>query len=323
MPEEPDANNDPASDGPQPYREYPPEPNGQPQPGTGYPPPAHTNYPPPYANYGYPPPPANANYGGYPPPNYGGYPQPPYAPYGYPPTQANGQPYAGEHSYLQPLPLWEAIKQLPKQYLRVLTKPGVATFAEEKRKAAWNIILVQLAFLAVIGALVAFATNAFVLPMLFSSTVSSMTHISKVGGTDFVVVYRNVALRSGLSAIITTPLSAFVSWSIFFGLAKLFKGQGTFLEYIYSCALITVPIHIISGLLILIPFVGFFASFALSIYMYVLLIFMTMAVHRLSGGKASLAVLLLPIIGVVLAIIGVALFFALLGAIAASMSGGR
>src|SRR6185437_15226765 len=32
-----------------------------------------------------------------------------------------------------PLSLWEAIKQLPRQYWRVLTNPGTATFADEMR----------------------------------------------------------------------------------------------------------------------------------------------------------------------------------------------
>src|SRR5690348_14006544 len=43
-----------------------------------------------------------------------------------------------------PLPLREAIKQLPRQYWKVLTRPGAATFAEEMGKAEWGIIWAQL-----------------------------------------------------------------------------------------------------------------------------------------------------------------------------------
>ncbi|HEU5369713.1 MAG TPA: hypothetical protein VFU69_14670, partial [Ktedonobacterales bacterium] len=46
-------------------------------------------------------------------------------------------PYAGPYVSAPPRSLWEAIKQLPKQYWRILTKPGAATFAEEMGKARW------------------------------------------------------------------------------------------------------------------------------------------------------------------------------------------
>ncbi len=41
-------------------------------------------------------------------------------------------------------PLSEEIKELPRQYLEVLTQPGVATFAAQMSKATWRIIWVQL-----------------------------------------------------------------------------------------------------------------------------------------------------------------------------------
>ena len=53
-------------------------------------------------------------------------------------------------------------------------------------------------------------------------------------------------------------------------------------------------------LAVLIPFIGS----AVGVYTIVLQIFMTMAVHRMRSGRATLAVLLLPIIGIVLGIIG-------------------
>ncbi len=40
-----------------------------------------------------------------------------------------------------PLPLGQAIRELPGQYLKVLTRPSVKTFAGEKGKAGWGIIL--------------------------------------------------------------------------------------------------------------------------------------------------------------------------------------
>src|SRR5690242_17415215 len=44
----------------------------------------------------------------------------------------------------QPLPLGQAIWQLPVQYVKVLSKPSAATLVEELAKASWGISLVQL-----------------------------------------------------------------------------------------------------------------------------------------------------------------------------------
>src|SRR5437764_689764 len=95
-----------------------------------------SNYDPP-PNYGTPP-----NYG--PPPsyqqqNYG-------TPYG---ALNYGQPGYGTPVASAPLPLGEAVRQLPNQYIKVLTKPSVLTFDQEKGKAAWDIVWVQLIILAV------------------------------------------------------------------------------------------------------------------------------------------------------------------------------
>src|SRR5436309_7161671 len=70
-------------------------------------------------------------------------------------------PLAGDQathsaSLVTPLPLAQAIQALPRQYFRVLTKPSVATFAEEMGKASWNIVWVQLIGLGIIIVLLDF-----------------------------------------------------------------------------------------------------------------------------------------------------------------------
>src|SRR6266567_7401995 len=113
-------------------------PYGQPQPPYGQPQQQGPYGPPPQGPYGQP------QQGPY------GQPQPPYgAPYqqpgyGYPPPQA------------APLPLGEAIRQLPNQYIRVLTKPSAATFAEEQGKASWDIVWIQLIIYAITAAVLGY-----------------------------------------------------------------------------------------------------------------------------------------------------------------------
>jgi len=89
--------------------------------------------------------------------------------------------------------------------------------------------------------------------------------------------------------------------AIIYGLARAFGGQGTFLTQSYTYLLFDVPLGIVSSLIALIPIAGGFISIAIGIYSIVLAIFSVMAVHRLSGGRAT-AVVLIPI-GVALLLI--------------------
>ncbi|GAC1355146.1 MAG: hypothetical protein NVS4B11_27580 [Ktedonobacteraceae bacterium] len=244
-----------------------------------------------------------------PPPNY--YPPPPYppqgpqGPYGYganPEYDLNMPPGPSGYGYNNlnvapastPLPLGAAMRQLPSQYIRVLTKPGAATFAAEQGKAAWNIVWVQLAFITVLTVLFGFAFVNLTLATTLNAQHLPASTIGTLRGTFSALP---------LSYIILTPIGFFIGVGIYHLIAKAFGGTGTFLAYTYSYLLFYVPIAIVSLLLALIPFIGGVIAGLLGIYSIVLQVFMTMAVHRLRGGRATLAVLILPIIGFVLAII--------------------
>ena len=223
-------------------------------------------------------------------------------PYGAPPPQnpygAPQNPYTPPYPYYQggpgysppqsaPLPLGEAIKGLPRQYIKVTTKPGVMTFAEEMGKASWDIVWVQLIALAIISAILSYLYTLIspTFTMTSSSTIDTATLRSLLAGFS-------------LMSIILVPVFFFIGQGILYGLAKAFGGQGKFVTQCYSNLLFSVPTGIVSGIVNLIPIAGAFVAFALSIYSIVLNIFSLMAVHRLSGGKAT-AVVLIPV-GVVL-----------------------
>ena len=261
-----------------------------------------------YGNAPQPPyygPPQQGPYG--PPPNYPppSYPGPPQGPYGYgtnPEYDLNAQPGVG-YGYNNPniappstpLPLGEAIRQLPRQYIRVLTKPGAATFAAEQGKAAWNIVWVQILAVTILTVLFGFAYVNLTLPTLFNAQNLPAASLNTLRSSFNVLPFAYIVL---------TPLGLFISLGIYHLIAKAFGGTGTFLAYMYSYFLFYVPLVIVILLLTLIPFVGSILGGLVAIYNIVLQIFMTMAVHRLRGGRATFAVLLLPIIGIVLAIIG-------------------
>ena len=243
-----------------------------------------------------------AAYGAPSPYGYGyGYAVPPQGFYGQPPNMFQVPPVMQPAT---PLPLWAAIRQLPRQYWRVLTHPKAVTFIEEERTAAWNIIWVQLLILAVVEAL-ALLLIVFLEFFLFQAFLPSATM------SVFSQALPIVAIVIVLITIAFVPISFFFGAGIYHLIAKAFGGRGTFLSYCYNYSLIVIPISILSVVLSIIPCLGSI-GLAGTVYEVVLLIFMTMGVHRLSGGKAS-ATVLIPVITEILLIAGLYIaYFALI-----------
>ncbi len=273
-----DPNQDPSSGYGNPPQGVPPQgPYGQPQDPYGTPPQGPFGQPqggpyssPPQGPYGQPQTPY-------------GYGAPPQGPYGAPAYQQPGYGYGAPPVQAAPLPLGEAIRQLPNQYIKVLTKPSAATFAEEQGKAAWDIVWVQLLGIAILTGIFIFLVFQLVLP-------STMSSSNVPAGT--VAVIEGLAVGIALAEIILVPLFFFIGVGIYYLLARAFGGQGTFLAQSYSTLLFYIPLGIISLVLGLIPLLGSLIGIAIFIYEIVLGIFMIMGTHRLGGGKATLVVLL-------------------------------
>jgi hypothetical protein len=244
---------------------------------------------------------------------------PPQNPYGPPPQNPYAAPaysnldYSGGPAYnppqSAPLPLGEAIRGLLSQYLRVTTRPGAMTFAEEMGKASWNIVWVQLIASAIISSALGYL-SLHIQSSNFNPPTANPATIQMLQTT------RSFTTGVVLSNIVIEPLFFFIGMGIFYGLAKAFGGQGRFLNQSYTYLLFNVPLGIITSLLSLIPFAGGFIAIAVAIYVVVLTIFSIMAVHRLSGGKAS-AVVLIPM--AVLFLLACVLFFVFLALIASAI----
>jgi len=62
--------------------------------------------------------------------------------------------YAGERGNLppkaRPRPLADALRELPRQYFKVLSRPGPHVFLEEQDKASWDIIWAQMILVTVL-----------------------------------------------------------------------------------------------------------------------------------------------------------------------------
>jgi hypothetical protein len=196
------------------------------------------------------------------------------------------------------------LKQLPRQYWRVLSHPGAATFAEEQASASWGAVWVQLIGYAVISAILTFISEALLLPAFLKGFFGTYHPSGQTINVQQITTgFQAATVGIAFATLVFTVVGFFIGAGIYWLIAKAFRGQGRFLQYVYCYLLIYVPLGIITYLLFLIPGVGIFVSSALGIYEIVLLIFMTMGVHRMSGGKATLVVLILPIVVIILACI--------------------
>ncbi len=271
------------------YAAQPEAPVQKPIESSGYTMPTPDPYQAPQMQYG-----MESNYG------HGGYSQG----YGYsvPPFSIPQEPQAA------PLPLGEAIRQLPAQYWRVITRPSSKTFAAEMGKARWNIVRVQIVFYVIFATLLSLLSNLLIQPgnALSTSDTSTLPAATVVAIQH---LYSFIGALSTYGQVLLIPLSLFVGTGILFMLAKAFGGTGRFLPQLYSSLLFLVPLglllNVLTLLLSLVPGVGSVLDFLIILgylgYEGTLLGLMLMPVHRLSSGRASGAVLLLFGVAILLA----------------------
>ena len=279
---------------------------GQGQPGNGGQEP-YSGYGAPQNPYGTPPP--QDPYGAPPQQNPYGTPPPQY---GFPPNQQGGYGYGYAPPQQPPRSLSQAIQELPNQYIKILTKPSVQSFVEEMGKADWAMVWVQLIAIALFGTIFGLIGSAIgVASNPFSSTAGSVNYGA----------FLAFAVGGSIFSIIAVPLGFFISVGVQYLLARAFKGQetgqGTFLAQSYTRLLFDAPLSIARYVLGIIPILGGLIGLALSIYGIVLNVYSIMAVHRLSGGRAT-AVVLIPIVVLYLVLFLCVLAFVLIIFAAAS-----
>ena len=180
----------------------------------------------------------------------------------------------------------EALRDLPRQYIKVLSIPSARTFAQEIPTARWDMVWLQLGMAVVLEAVFLFLLS--LLPSLH------------------VFAHANTIpfLNNPFSALLTIPLQFFAEMGLLYLLARAMGGKGSFVAQSYTSLLVCVPVNVLlSSLgvaLSLIPVAGValfvLLSLALSIYQIVLQVYALMAVHRLSGGKATSSILLVMLL---------------------------
>jgi hypothetical protein len=179
----------------------------------------------------------------------------------------------------------QAIRELPGQYFKVLTRPSVTRFAEEMGKVSWGIVWVQLICLAIIDAFLQYV-GFLLLPSNVSSIAGTSINPAMLQSITIITVV--------LLQLVFTPVAFLAVGGILYMIAKAIGGRGTFLEQIYTTLLFGVPLVILSFLLQLIPVTSSWLPYLPHLYSLVLFVVSLMAVHQLSKRKA-LVVILIPI----------------------------
>lgn len=180
-----------------------------------------------------------------------------------------------------PSTLGATLLQLPQQYFKAIVKPSITTYTDNKAKASWGLVWIQLLAWAILDAALGVLVNLISPP----ATGSSFS--------------RYFAYATSYGLVIVVPMLFFLLMGIVYWLAKSFGGQGTFLEQCHTSLTIQAPLGILSKLLALIPGIGKILNSVLSLYGIILQIVVIMAVHRLGKGKAIATLLLsLLIVGI-------------------------
>jgi hypothetical protein len=188
----------------------------------------------------------------------------------------------------QPLPFREALRQLPRRYRFVLTKPGLEPFLIENGLGEWKIVWFQLLVYTVIAAVLAF------LRVLFYGAQSNGA--GSASGLSSPAVLNALSLGSSLGLLLLIPLIFFFAMGLLYWLARAFGGHGVFVQQLYTTLLFLTPCGVLVNVLGIIPFAGSFLSTFLGVvlftYCVVLQCFATVVVHQMSGGRATAAVIL-------------------------------
>ncbi len=197
------------------------------------------------------------------------------------------------------------LQDLWQTWVKVLTKPSLALFAEEKVRADMGKAVVAMAIAGLIAG-IATAIQSLVFMSLFRSLYTDNPLGAMVG------------LSGGVASIVTQPIGAivglFIASGIFYLVAMVLSLRGDFTIQTYLISLVYAPITAIAGIANIVPCLGALVAFAAWIYGLYLLTMALRAVYDTTTGKA-IAVWAIPL--AVFILLGLCLVVIIGGAILA------
>ncbi|MGH2502233.1 MAG: Yip1 family protein [Ktedonobacterales bacterium] len=169
----------------------------------------------------------------------------------------------------------------------ILTHPtSIPRYIAHLRGAKWSTIV-----WLVLGLGILESVATAIQTQIFGSSLGNIPGFGQLSAR-WQAVFNAVAFLSGLHGnLLTTVVYFILASGLYWLIAKLLGGQGTFLQSTWLFALISTPINAAAALLGLIPVLGLVAYVVLGIAQVVLTIFAMAAAHRLTLGKATVVVL--------------------------------
>jgi len=217
-------------------------------------------------------------------------------------------------------------------WVNVLIRPGEQTFIDEHNKPQaklstaiiWIVVAaVIVAILAIFRALISAAI--FSGPGLFEQLAAQLDLPPEVAQQMAQQAQAGVVSSVFVgfcSSLILIPLSFLIGSGIYWLIAKLLGGTGSYEAQTYLFATFTAPLMIVSGIITLIPVAGGCLAFFISIYQLVLTYFALKVSHDFTSGRAIVTLLIPPLIGILLACCVVFAVFSLVGAVLGGTEGG-
>lgn len=174
-----------------------------------------------------------------------------------------------------PPPVPAGLRNIWRKWLRVTTRPRVASFAAELPTANWPDIVASVLGLCVLTALIRVILGRESARTIWIPPWSdSGPHLVLSG------------LLAGAYDVAYSALGFVILSGLLFGIARLFGGKGTFLELAYMLALVEVPLGIVASLLWLVPLLYNILMWPQFIYELVLTTLAFAASQRFSFGEA-------------------------------------
>ncbi|MFQ5575403.1 MAG: YIP1 family protein [Anaerolineae bacterium] len=223
------------------------------------------------------------------------------------------------------------INAMLQTWMNVLTKPGEAVFEAERERPYAN-LTTALIWVVVAGVLVAiFSGIGFLIQGAIGGGASAMQSLLGQAELPPEVADQLLAYTAGgvggtlvgafCGGLILTPLFFLIGSGIYWIIAKLFGGTGSFEGQTYLLATFGAPLMVVSGLVGIVPFgIGGCLSFLVSIYQLVLTYFAVKVSHGLTSGKA-LGVILIPVAVLLVCVVCGVVVFLIIGAGAIAGSG--
>lgn len=185
---------------------------------------------------------------------------------------------------------------LPWLYLKALVVPVPKTYAREGERAKWGLVWIQVFFLMLIPAILGFikvlySSNPDIRALARSRAVYDILTSLSIGTSTVTTLFQ----------VILAPVFFFVTLTIQYVLAKIFRGHGRYLTQAYSMLLYYVPLVLISSIVSALFIIFRVMSFRYFLPLINILLFvygmwlntvMLAGVHTMIRSKAAVIVLL-------------------------------